>query len=224
MISNYLRALRELSEPHARGLILRSVLGAILVFVALFALAAWGLAATEATEIGWLDTVLDLFGGLAALIVAYVLFPGAVAAIAGLFLDRVVAAIEARDYPSLPPAREPPLAEQILSALRFFALVVGVNLLALPFYFVPVAGQALYLAINGYLVGREYYDVVAARRLEPAAAAEFRKRIGGPVFAAGIVAALLLALPVVNLVAPLIAAAAMTHVFHGGRLASRAGA
>jgi hypothetical protein len=73
----------------------------------------------------------------------------------------------------------------------------------------------LFLAPNGYLLGREYFEVVALRRLDAAARGSVP-----PLRSAGLPRGFdwgLLAVPVVNLVAPLIATAFMLHVFEALR-------
>jgi uncharacterized protein involved in cysteine biosynthesis len=67
--------------------------------------------------------------------------------------------------------------------------------------------------LNGYLLGREYFEMPAFRRLSrPEAKAvfgQYRSRfVGG-----GIVIAFLSTLPIVNLIAPIIATAFMVHLF-----------
>jgi uncharacterized protein involved in cysteine biosynthesis len=63
------------------------------------------LANTTFFEIGWVETTLDVFGGLASLIIALILFPGIVSALASIFLEDVAEAVEARHYPGLGPSR-----------------------------------------------------------------------------------------------------------------------
>src|SRR3546814_9669089 len=77
--------------------------------------------------VAWLETafgvVFDWLAGLiyfAALLMAtLLLFPAVVTVVVGLFLDRVVEAVEARHYPGQPPARPQPVAEVVWSTVRF---------------------------------------------------------------------------------------------------------
>ena len=62
-------------------------------------------------------------------------------------------------------------------------------------------------------MGREYFEVVALRRLDAAATRAARNRFGLRVFLGGVMIAALFSLPLVNLVAPVIATAFMVHVF-----------
>ncbi len=71
----------------------------------------------------------------------------------------------------------------------------------------------LFPALNGYLRRRGYFEVVALRRLDAAAARAMRNRFAGRITLGGAVIAGLFALPRVNLVAPVVATAFMVHVF-----------
>ena len=85
---------------------------------------------------------------------------------------------------------------------------------------VPPAAPFVFLGLNGYLLGREYFDLVARRRLGRDGARRMRKRHGLQIWAAGILMAAPLTVPVVNLAIPILGAATFTHLFH--RLAERA--
>jgi CysZ protein len=69
----------------------------------------------------------------------------------------------------------------------------------------------LFLALNGYLLGWEHFEVVALGRLDAKAARAMRYRFGGRIFVGGVVIAGLFALPLANLVAPVVA----TDFVHG---------
>ena len=97
--------------------------------------------------------------------------------------------------------------------------VVGLNLLCLPLYlilmFVPPFNLVLYYLLNGYLYGREYFELVAHRRMDPMAARSMRQRNRGKVLFAGILLTFLLTIPIINFLTSVIATAFMVHVFHG---------
>lgn len=166
---------------------------------------------------GWIDGLITLAGSLAALLVAWLLFPAMTLLILGFFLERVIAAAEKRHYPGLPPPRRVGAGEAIASGLRLLLLAVLINALALPFYLIPPINLFLYYGLNGYLVGREYFELVAFRRLDGAAARAMGRRQRGRIVLAGVVVVFLLSLPLINLVAPVVAAAFMLHVFEGLR-------
>lgn len=223
MIPAFARALAQLGDPAFRRPIVLSLALATLVFAVLW-LAMWFLLTrTALSELGWIEIALDVLGGLAAIALTFVLFPGVVAAILPLFAETIIAAVERRYYPSLPPPRSPPVAEQVSIAIRFLAIVIVLNLAVLPLYFVPGVNALVFYGLNGYLLGREYYEMVAPRRLasEPRRELWRRRRFGFVL--AGAVIAFISTLPVVNLLAPVLAAAAMTHLFESYRHAALPG-
>ena len=90
---------------------------------------------------------------------------------------------------------------------------IVLNLLALPLYLLPGPNILIYLALNGYLLGREYFETVAQRRLGGRAVAQARRRVRLRLWVAGVLIALMLAVPLLNLIAPVLATAFMTHLF-----------
>ena len=217
MFSAFGRALAQLPDPEFRRPLAYSLGLTVLVFAGLWTGLGFALAHTRIFSIFWLDWVVDALGGLAAIVLTLVLFPGVAAAIVSLFLDRVVVAVEARYYPDLPPARAAPLAEQIGGALRFLVVVVGFNLLALPLYLVPALNLVVFYGLNGYLLAREYFELVAPRRLDPSAARVLWRSRRAEALAGGVVFALVATVPLVNMAAPVFAAATMTHLVEGWR-------
>jgi uncharacterized protein involved in cysteine biosynthesis len=204
-------------DPAFRRPIGWSLALAALVFAALWLTVWLVLTHTAISTLRWVDTTVDVLGGLAAVVLTFVLFPGVVAAILSLFADRIIAAVEERHYPRLPPPRAQPLSEQVLTALRFLAVVVVLNLAALPLYLVPVVNALVFYGLNGYLLGREYFEMVAPRRLEMEPRRMLWRRRRPGFVLAGVAFAFLSTLPLVNLLAPVLAAAAMTHLVESYR-------
>ena len=134
------------------------------------------------------------------------------AIIAGLFLDDVAEAVERSDYPYDPPGRAVPLAPALWLSLRFFGLVVVGNLFALLLLLVPGVNLVAFFVVNGYLLGREFFEFAAMRHRPEAEAKALRRRHAGRVFLAGLLIAGFLAVPLVNLLTPLFAAAMMVHL------------
>jgi CysZ protein len=212
MLAAFAKALAQFGDPAFRRPLMRSLVGAVLVFATLWLALGYVLAHTTLSEIAWLELVFEVLGGLAAVVLTFILFPGVVAAILSLMIDGVIEAVEVRHYPHLPPPRAQPLAAQIGGALRFLATVVVFNLAVLPLYLIPFVNLLVFYGLNGYLLGREYFEMVAPRRLgRPAQMGLWRRhRLG--FLLAGVVIAFVSTLPLVNLVAPVLAAAAMTHL------------
>jgi CysZ protein len=209
-----LRAMLALSMPELRRIVAMSLGLSVLGFAVLWAGVAIALAHTA--PFGWppLDWLVDLAGGAAVLVLSWVLFPAVAIIITNTFLDRVAAAVEARDYPGAASARPQPWCQFAGVALRLGLLSVLLNLLALPLYaFVPGINAVLFLALNGYLFGRGYFEAVALRSLDATAVKLLRRRFAGRIFLGGVAIAGLFAVPLLNLVAPVVATAFMVHVF-----------
>jgi CysZ protein len=208
------RALYAISTPPLRRIVARSLTLAILTFALLWLAVAGVLYNTAFFEWRPLNWLVDLLGGLSVLALSWLFFPAVVTLIMSLFFERIAAAVEALDYPGCGPPRRQPIGETLGAMLRLTALTLLLNLLALPVYLLlPGINLFLFLALNGYLLGREYFEVVALRRLDAAATRAARTRFGLRVFLGGVVIAALFALPLVNLVAPVVATAFMLHVF-----------
>ena len=206
-------AIEDAFAPKERRALISSLALALLALLLLWLGATALLDHLALFGIAWLDTPLAILGSIAALVLAYLLFPAMTALMLGFFLDGVIAEIERRRYPALPPPRRNGLASVLMSTLRLFLLAVILNVAALPFYLAPGINLFIYYGLNGYLVGREYFELVALRRLEGRAARATWRRHRGRFILTGIVIAFLLSVPLVNLVAPLVAAAFMLHVF-----------
>ena len=218
MLTALCRALYTLSMPPLRRVVLLSLFLAVLTFALLWLAVAGVLYNTVFFEWRPLNWLADLMGGLAVLALSWLLFPAVVTLIMSFFFGRIAAAVEALDYPGYGPPRRQPIGETLGAMLRLTALTLVLNLLALPVYLLlPGINLFLFLALNGYLLGREYFEVVALRRLDAAATRAARHRSGLRVFLGGVMIAGLFAVPVVNLVAPLIATAFMLHVFEALR-------
>ena len=217
MIKAFIKATDQISDPRARRVIWQSLATALVAFILLWSTIAYLLTNTALFSIGWLETAIDLLGGLATGIVTWLLFPAIITALIGLFLDDIAQAVEDRHYPTLPPADGLPISQAIVTALRFLGVMLLLNLLMLPFLLLGPLFPFVFYSVNGYLLSREYFELVALRRLNPTDARALRKRHGTKLFFAGVVIAFLLTVPVVNLLAPIIATGAMVHLFESFR-------
>ncbi len=221
MLAHFFKALLDLGDRRVRAILWRCVGLSVLVLIALGVGVYAGVAALVATEIGWIDTLAELGIGFAVFVLVWVLFPAAVSAALSLFLEPAAAAVEARHYPGLGPARAQPFREVMAEAARFATLAIVCNILALPIYvaltFLPPINFFVFYSLNGYLLGREYFGSVALRRLEAKQARELWRANRGRAFAAGVIVAFLLTVPLLNLAAPIVAVSFMLHLFQSVR-------
>ena len=166
-------------------------------------------------EIGWLDNLASGVSILGLMVLSVFLMVPVASVFTSFFLDDVTDAVEAKHYPALTPAPRLGIAESIRDGLGFLGVLILVNVAAFAIYFLfpPFAPFAFY-AVNGFLLGREYFQLIAARRLGREGAAKLRRRHALRIWAAGCVMAVPLTVPIVNLLVPLVGAASFTHLFH----------
>lgn len=217
------KAIGQIVTPPFRAVLWRSLGITLAVLIAAWLGLQALLGAVVALPYGWLDSAVAVLAGLGLLVGMVFLVGPVTALVAGLFLDEIAGHVERLHYAADPPGRELPLARSLLLSVRFAAVVVLVNLVALLLLLVPVVNLAAFLVANGYLIGREYFELVAFRHMPAEAARALRARHRVRVFLAGLVIAALIAVPVVNLVAPLFATAFMVHLFKQLRAGAAAG-
>jgi uncharacterized protein involved in cysteine biosynthesis len=205
------KTLGQLNDPPIRRVIGKTlglaILGYILFVVLVYLLIGWlsGLA-------GWLEDLAQFGGVIGAIVVAWFLFPSVAAAIAGIFADDVIDAVEAKHYPFLSPGRPVPVLAAVLDGLKLALIALIANLLALPFLLVFPIYVLITWGVNGWLLGREYFEMVAFRRMNRASAHELHRRHNRIFTMAGVIIAVCLTIPFVNLLAPVLGAAFMVHI------------
>ncbi len=222
-MSSLLLALGQLADRRVLGILAKSLAVTVVLVAAIawggWTLLDWGLDRVGVDEglfagAGWLR---EAAAALLTLVGLWLVWRIVAIAVIGFFADEVVQAVEARHYPQAAArARDLPVSEQFSTSLRAAWHALVVNLIALPFalaLLVTGVGTALlFFAVNTVLVGRELQDMVWLRHRQGAAdpapvGRGERYLLGGAVTA-------LLALPVINLVAPILGAAAATHLIH----------
>jgi len=164
-------------------------------------------------EITFVDTLLSWASVLLMLVLSIFLMVPVASAFTGLFLDDVADAVEDRHYPHLAAAPRVGLPEGLREGLSFLLVLILANIAALVLYFTPLAPFVFY-GLNGFLLGREYFRLVAVRRIGRSAAKKaFRANII-TIWSAGALMAVPLTIPVLNLLVPVVGAAVFTHLYH----------
>ena len=161
---------------------------------------------------GWLGLIAAIVAGIGLALGLALLIAPVTAIIAGLFLDDVAETVERTSYPLDPPGQAVPVFQSMVLALKFFAVVILGNLIALLLLLVPGINIGAFFLVNGYLLGREFFEFAAMRFRPEADAKALRSKHAGTVFLAGLVIAAFLAVPLLNLLTPLFAAAMMVHL------------
>ena len=161
----------------------------------------------------WVTTALGWLLGAGIVVGAPFLLAPVSSVFAGIFLDDVAEAVERRFYGEDEIGRALPLARSLWIAVRFLGLVIVANLVALALFLALGLGVVVFFVANGYLLGREYFQFAALRHVDAETAEALRRRHATTILLAGFLIAGVLAVPFVNLLTPLFAAALMVHVF-----------
>ncbi len=213
------QAFRDLFTPPFRAVLFKSVGFTIALLVALIAALIWAFGYFAALP-GWAETTIQWLGGGALVVGSIFLVPPVSSLVAGLYLDDIAGEVERQHFPQDPPGQALPSPLAIGLALRFFFIVLAVNLLALFLLLVPGVNLIAFYLGNGYLLGREYFELAAMRHMPPSEARSLRKANRGAVFVAGLIVAGLASVPILNFLTPLFATSFMVRVYK--KLAARA--
>ena len=215
MFAAFLKAFGQMFTPGFQWVLLKS----LALTIGLFVLALWGLQTGLDTfnifPWAWLNTTVDIIAGLGVVAGMVFLIGPITALFAGLFLDRIAEQVERRHYPNDAPGVDPPIASSMWIALKFTFIIILVNILVLLIALLPGVNILAYLVGNGYLLGREFFELVAARFMPRREVKALRKANAGKVFVAGVIIAFVAAIPFVNFLVPLFATAFMVHVYKG---------
>ncbi len=216
------KAFGQLGDRAVLGVAVKSIAVTLVLFAGAgvglyFALAQifaspWFAGVLPASISGPLVVLVSLVVGIAAF---WLLFRVVALAVLQLFADEVVAAVEAKHYPELAERARPlPLAREVAVATRALMRALGYNLLALPvagvLVFTAIGPAVVFLAVNAVLLGRELTDMAWLRHCDGEERANPVPRAERILL--GAVVAGMMAVPLLNLVAPLVGAAAGTHL------------
>lgn len=219
----FFKALGQLGDRRFRRVVILGVLLALALLFAVYALflqLVWWLSPDQIDlpvigPVTGMDTLLGWTSVLFMIGLSVFLMVPVASAFSGLFLEDVADAVEDRHYPQLPPATPLSFGESLRQSVNFLGVVLAVNIGALFIY--PFLGPSIPLAfwaLNGFLLGREYFTLVALRRLPASEVKAMRRRNRWTLWAAGTLMAAPLSVPILNLVIPVLGVATFTHLYH----------
>lgn len=223
IFASFFKAVNQMWDPRFRKVFWRGIgltIGLLfLAYILFLGFLNWvglpGLLASWFGESAWIGGAIGI-GSLIMMMVASVFLMVPVAsAITSLFLDQVADAVEDKHFPHLPAANHVPFSEALIDTVSFLGLLIVVNLLALLVYIgLPPLAPFVFWGVNGFLLGREYFTLVAIRRVGRKGAKALRKEHFPTMWAAGVLMAIPLSVPIVNLLVPILGAATYTHIYH----------
>ena len=221
MISSFLKTFRQVNDPK----ILRALgLATVFTLLAIF------LAVTVGVVL--MDNLLDFFsntlqswfgkgeswfrgfaqflGGSLILMISYFFFAGIHGAFIGIFIDDILDSVHRKHYPDLPWQKPPTMMQSLIFSGRILVMTIVFNLLASPLlilgWFIPPIGLSLQIVLNGYLLGKEYGQLVEFRIPKNQSESNAPKY-----FANGMIASCIWIVPILNLLAPILLAGSVLH-------------
>ena len=169
---------------------------------------------TAGGHIAWqiLAWVLSIAATLGIITGALFLMPAVTAFVGSFFVDEIADEVERTHYPNETSGTALPLFRALIEGVNTALLAVLVYLCAVPFLFVAGLGLVIMFVANAYLLSREYFLLAAMRFRPPAEAKAMRRAHRGQIFLAGLLIAMFVSIPIVNLATPLFAMAMMVHL------------
>ncbi|WOI57423.1 EI24 domain-containing protein [Palleronia sp. LCG004] len=231
-ISDAGRAVAQMGDPTFRRVLATGIGLTVALLAAFIAIFVWMLdwlipdrfTLPWIGEVTWIDNAVSWSSVPLLLFVSTFLMIPVASAFTSLFLDDVTDAVEARHYPELPPAPRLSFLQGLGDGFKFLGVLILANIAAFAAYLMlPPAAPFIFFALNGYLLGREYFQLIAARRLGFAGARRLRRRYAAQIWLAGCLMAVPLVVPILGLLVPVLGAATFTHLFHRLPVPDRAG-
>jgi CysZ protein len=227
MINAAANAIAQMLTPALRAVLMKAVGLALLLIIIvgvvlqrfLSALATHGTTWAEqasgfAHQAVWnvLAWLLSIMASVGIVTGALFLMPTIAAFIGSFFVDEVGEAVEREYYPAESPGRALPFFRALIEGLKIALVTLLVYFCALPFIFFAGLGVIVLFLANSYLLGREYFELAAMRFRPPYEAKAMRKANAAYVLLCGMVIAVFVSIPVINLATPIFAMAFMVHV------------
>ncbi|CCG41664.1 EI24 domain-containing protein [Magnetospirillum molischianum] len=215
MISALFKAFAQLSDPRMRRVLRIGILSALACWATLAVIASVVVTHTHFFDVSWADTSAGLALGAVGVIVPVLFFSALATFVMSFFLEDIAEVVESRHYPDLGPSRRPHWREILASSTRFLVVMVAVTMLAAPVYLALLffgLGLILNYLVNGYLLGREYFELVASRRLTPDQVRAQLHFNFTRLWLCGAVINFLFQIPLLNLAAPVLGTAFMVHI------------
>ena len=227
MLDAVAKALAQMFSPPLRAILLKSIGLALLLIVAfgialqrfLVWLAQWSEIWAEGALgpnahglLSLLPWVISIAASLGIVVGSVLLMPAVTSLVASFFVDDIAAEVERAYYPADPVGVAVPLPRALLEGIKAALLAVAVYFCALPFLLLAGFGALIFFFATTYILSREYFELAAMRFRTPHEAKAMRKTNATYIFLAGMVIAVFVSIPVVNLATPLFGMAVMVHM------------
>lgn len=222
-ISSFGKTLTQIGDPRFRRVLFKGIgltfVLLIAVYTAFLMFLSWIGAGQTVQEllgnVSWVGDLVTFASFFLMIALSVFLMIPVASAITSLFLDEVADAVEDKHYPELPDVPGVSFAEGLKDSVNFLGVLIAANIFALILYvFFPPFSLFIFWGLNGFLLGREYFQMIAMRRVGRSEAKKLRKKHLGVIWLAGTLMAMPLVVPLLNLVIPILGAATFTHLYH----------
>ncbi len=183
------------------------------VWLTVVAAVTWFTDRLVSIEKGWLDALVNWIVALLGGVAGWFVLPVLTVLISSLFQESIIERVERSEYPQSARNENLSFGSEIRHDLMFTLEAVGWNVLILPLYAFGI-GFAVSFLLNGYLLGREFFETVAGYHLGKEAANRLFKRHRTPIVIGGLIIMTMALIPLVNLFVPVVAVVWMVHVYH----------
>jgi CysZ protein len=209
-----LKTLQTLTKAKLLGVIALCAVLAVCLVVFLVALLTWLAAYFVSIQTAWLDILFNTGFGLAMGVGGWFMLPVFTVLIAGFFQEKVIRRVEAVYYPEARANEAPDFTAELMHDIRFTVYALFLNIIVLPLYLIGI-GYVIAVVLNGYLLGREFFESVAGYHVGKNEAWKLGRKNRLRRFIGGLVITVMTLTPVINLFSPIIGTVWMIHLYHG---------
>jgi len=220
------RTLDQIFDPAFLKVFILGILTTIIAMVATWFLAAYLKDQITITHFDW-QWMNDFFQWILGInwifniifiFLMAIFFPPIATLFMSLYLDDIIDAVEDKYYPERKAGQKLGIGYLAYLGARLAVVIIVMNIIFIPlylfFFWLPFVPLVIFYALNGYLLGWGYFEMVAVRHLGIRDAGRLRKSIRGQIILGGFIITLLYSFPVVNLLAPILGVAMLAHLFH----------
>ena len=171
------------------------------------------------SSVPWLDSIIDAFGVIGSGILVWFLFPLLLPVIILLFHEKVAVIIEKKEYQGCVLVESKNPLKSAWLEIKFCLWALLLNIMCIPFYFIPIINVLVYYLLNSYLLGKEIFNIISTRYIDNKAATKLWKSSRYTVLGAGFFITVLSNIPFLNLITPLFAIILMVQIVQTGHKA-----
>ncbi len=209
-----LKTLQSLKRAKLIGLIMLCAVCAFCLVVALVVGLTWLAAYFVNFETGWLNTLFNSGFGVAMGVGGWFMLPVFTVLIAGFFQETVIRRVDKVYYPESQANEAPSFMAELVHDIKFTCFALFLNVIVLPLYLIGI-GYVLSIALNSYLLGREFFESAAGYHIGKDEAGMLGKKNRRARYLGGLMVTLMTLTPFVNLFAPIVGTVWMVHVYQG---------